>query len=200
MRVIVATNNPGKVREYERLLGVLPDFTFESLASAGLDIEVIEDRDTFHGNALKKAHEVALAGRSAALADDSGLVVDALDGRPGVFSARYAGEGATASENNARLLEELAGVPAERRAARFVCTLVLVGEDGRETVRAEGSCEGRIAEAPRGSNGFGYDPLFIPMGETRTMAELSPEEKNRISHRAKATAMLAEKLRELQTP
>ena len=200
MRVIVATNNAGKLREYERLLADVPGLSFESLATAGLEIEVVEDRDTFYGNALKKAKEVAKAAGRAALADDSGLVVDALDGRPGVYSARYSGENANAASNNDKLLRELAGVPPDDRTARFACTLVLVDPTGRELAVAEGTCEGRIAESARGAHGFGYDPLFVPDGYARTMAELSPEEKNRISHRAKATAILASKLRELQAP
>ncbi|MEM8608381.1 MAG: RdgB/HAM1 family non-canonical purine NTP pyrophosphatase [Myxococcota bacterium] len=198
MRLVVATNNAGKVREYERLLADLPGFTFESLASAGIDIEVVEDRDTFYGNALKKAQEVAAVANCAALSDDSGLVVDALGGRPGVYSARYSGQGATPESNNAKLLEELRDVPPGERTARFVCTIVLVDRAGKELAVAEGACEGTISDAPRGDHGFGYDPLFVPLGYDQTMAELSPEEKNRISHRGKATAILAERLRELQ--
>jgi XTP/dITP diphosphohydrolase len=136
----------------------------------------------------------------ACLADDSGLEVDALEARPGVYSARYAGEGATDAENNAKLLDELGSAPDDLRTARFRCAIVLVDESGRELATADGACEGRIAGEPRGTHGFGYDPLFVPDGYAQTMAELGPETKNEISHRAKAAAKLVPLLRQLRTP
>lgn len=200
MRVVVATQNPGKLRELERLFADVPGLELVSLASVGIDVEVVEDRDSFHGNALKKAQEIAGVTSCAALADDSGLVVDALDGRPGVWSARYAGENATAASNNEKLLRELAGVARENRTARFVCAIVLVDDGGRELAAVEGVCEGCIAETRRGSNGFGYDPVFVPEGYDRTMAELVPANKDAISHRAKATQALRVALVELVKP
>jgi XTP/dITP diphosphohydrolase len=154
---------------------------------------VDEDADTFAGNAAKKALAALAATGLAALADDSGLEVDALGGAPGVRSARYAGPTQDDSANNAKLLGALTAVSDTRRSARFRCALVWVSGDGTRLI-AEGTCEGTIAHAPRGSGGFGYDPLFIVGGSGRTMAELSPEEKNRISHRARACAKMVELL------
>lgn len=200
MRILVATMNAGKLREYERLLADVPGLQLETMASLSQTIDVLEDRDTFVGNARKKATEIAAVAGIACLADDSGLEVDALGGRPGVRSARYAGEGATDAQNNQRLLEELADVPDERRAARFRCAIAVVDGSGRELAVVEGACEGRIGREPRGAYGFGYDPLFIPDGYTQTMAELGPETKNEISHRAKAAAKLVPLLQELRNP
>ncbi|MCK6529127.1 XTP/dITP diphosphatase [Myxococcota bacterium] len=187
-RVLLATRNPGKVRELRALL-------------AGEGIEVLSAGDvpgapdvpetgaTFRENALLKAHALAAPGLLA-VADDSGLEVDALGGAPGVRSARYAGEPKDDARNSRRLLDELEGVPDEGRAARFRCALALVA-DGQEAV-FEGTCEGRIAREPRGVGGFGYDPVFLPDGGTRTMAELSDAEKNAISHRGRAFAAARE--------
>ncbi|HEX9103864.1 MAG TPA: RdgB/HAM1 family non-canonical purine NTP pyrophosphatase [Polyangia bacterium] len=157
-----------------------------------LPLVVDEDAPTFAGNAEKKARAALAASGLPSLADDSGLEVDALDGAPGVLSARYAGEPCDDAANNAKLLGALAGVPDARRTARFRCALVFVDADGARLV-AEGACEGRIGHAPRGSGGFGYDPLFLVDGDARhrTMAELGPDEKNRISHRARALAAMA---------
>ncbi|MEM7135759.1 MAG: RdgB/HAM1 family non-canonical purine NTP pyrophosphatase [Myxococcota bacterium] len=190
MRIVLATTNPGKLVEYQRLLADVAGVVVESMAEHGGPIEVIEDQDTFVGNALKKAREVAAHTGCAAMADDSGLEVDALDGRPGVYSARYAGEGASSADNNRKLLRELDGVPHARRGARFVCVIVLVDAEGAELVVVRATCEGRIAAAPRGERGFGYDPLFIPDGDARTMAELTASEKDAISHRGRATQQL----------
>jgi XTP/dITP diphosphohydrolase len=200
MRILVATMNVGKLREYERLLADVPGLELETMASLPKRVDVVEDRDTFVGNALKKATEIAAVAAIPCLADDSGLEVDALGGRPGVYSARYAGAGASDSENNAKLLDELSSTADDKRSARFRCAIVIVDASGRELAMAEGACEGRIGRDPRGSHGFGYDPLFIPNGYARTMAELGPETKNEISHRAKAAAKLAPLLRQLQTP
>jgi len=200
MRILVATMNAGKLREYERLLADVPGLELETMESLSEPVEVVEDRDTFRGNALKKAIEIAAVAGMPCLADDSGLEVDAIGGRPGVYSARYAGEGATDSENNAKLLDELSRTADDERTARFRCAIVIADESGIELAIAEGTCEGVIGSGPKGTHGFGYDPLFIPDGYTQTMAELGPDTKNEISHRAKAAAKLVSQLRELRTP
>ncbi len=200
MRILVATMNAGKLREYERLLADVPGLELETMASLPEPVDVVEDRDTFHGNALKKAVEIAAVAGMPCLADDSGLEVDALGGRPGVYSARYAGEGATDAKNNAKLLDELSSTATAERTARFRCAIVIVDQSGHELAIAEGACEGIIGREAKGTHGFGYDPLFIPDGYTRTMAELGPETKNEISHRAKAAAKLTPLLRQLRTP
>ena len=177
--LVFGSSNHGKVLELEALLG--PAWLVKSAAEfPGLG-EVEEDRDTFEGNAAKKAHAFADHSGSIALADDSGLVVDALDGRPGVYSARYA---PTAEERIRKLLGELAGVPEEKRTARFVCVLCLAAPGGVEFF-ARGTCEGRIGLDPRGTGGFGYDPVFL-LPDGRSMAELSRDEKSAISHRGAA--------------
>ena len=200
MRILIATMNTGKLLEYERLLAEVPGLELETMAALPEAIDVVEDRDTFRGNALKKAMEIVTVAGMPCLADDSGLEVDALGGGPGVYSARYAGEGSTDSENNAKLLDELSGIADDERTARFRCAIVIVDQSGRELAMAEGACEGRIGSEPRGSHGFGYDPLFVPEGYAQTMAELGPETKNEISHRAKAAAKLVPILRELRIP
>ena len=199
MRILVATMNEGKLREYERLLADVPGLELETMASLSEPVDVLEDRDTFTGNALKKATAIAAASGMACLADDSGLEVDALGGRPGVYSARYAGEGATDAENNAKLIEELLGKAGQERTARFRCAIAIVDSAGRALATVEGACEGRIGDEPKGTHGFGYDPLFIPKGYDQTMAELGLETKNEISHRAKAAAKLVPLLQQLQT-
>jgi len=198
MRILIATMNEGKLREYERLLADVPGLELVTMASLPEPVDVVEDRDTFVGNALKKATEIAAASGMSCLADDSGLEVDALGGRPGVYSARYAGEGATDAENNAKLLGELTATADDQRTARFRCAIVMVDGAVRELAMVEGACEGRIGRAPKGAHGFGYDPLFIPDGYDQTMAELGPETKNEISHRAKAAEKLVPLLRQLR--
>lgn len=191
--LVLATTNRAKAAELARLLAEaagLPALRVKSLADFPPLPEVIEDSDTYEANAGKKARAVAAALGLPALADDSGLEVDALGGRPGLQSARYLGPGASPRDQVAGLLRELAGVPPPRRTARFVCALVLALPDGRE-VAARGVVEGTIAEAPRGEGGFGYDPIFVPRGETRTYAEMPAEEKARTSHRAAAARALA---------
>lgn len=200
MRLLIATMNAGKLREYERLLADVPGLELETMRSLEIPVEVEEDRDTFAGNARKKAREIAAASGMPCLADDSGLEVDALGGRPGVRSARYAGDSASDAENNAKLIEALRDLPDAERAARFRCVIAVVDAEGRELAVVEGACEGRIAREPKGTHGFGYDPLFIPEGFTQTLAELGPETKNRISHRAKAAAELVPLLRQLREP
>jgi len=200
MRILVATRNAGKLREYQRLFGDVSGLQLETMDVLPEPVDVLEDRDTFHGNALKKASEIAAVAGIACLADDSGLEVDALGGWPGVHSARYAGEGATDTANNEKLLEELGDVLDGQRTARFRCAIVLVDASGRELAAAEGACEGRIGREARGMHGFGYDPLFVPDGYEQTMAELGPDTKNAISHRAKAAAKLLPQLRQLRSP
>ncbi len=181
--IILSTHNQGKVRELRALLEGLP---VEVRGLEGFDIPpVVEDGETFLENALKKARTVALATGFTALADDSGLEVEALSWAPGVYSARYAGPSATDADRNAKLLEALAGVPFERRRARFRCVAVVYHPSFR-WFAVEGVCEGYIAEAPKGEYGFGYDPIFYLPEFGKTMAELPPEVKNKISHRARA--------------
>ena len=200
MRILIATMNAGKRREYPRLLAAVPGLELETMASLAESVDVQEDCDTFVGNAKKKATEVAAIAGMPCLSDDSGLEVDALGGRPGVRSARYSGESATDATNNAKLLEELGDLSDAARTARFRCAIVVVDSEGRELARAEGACEGRIGREPKGAHGFGYDPLFIPEGFTQTLAELGPETKNEISHRAEAAAKLVPLLQQLQRP
>ncbi len=155
--------------------------------------EIVEDGKSFLENALKKGRAVAEATGETVLADDSGLEVDALGGAPGIHSARYAGDDASDLQNNRKLLEELKGIPTAKRAAAFRCVMVLYSPDGRFEA-FEGLWEGRIAETPAGKGGFGYDPLFFLPGEGMTVAQLSPEVKNSVSHRAQAFAKLKERL------
>lgn len=192
-KVVLATRNQGKVKEFNRLFA---DYGWEGISLAQFEgvPEVVEDGDTFEANALKKAIEISTYLQLPALGDDSGLEVDALDGRPGVYSARYAGEEATDEQNWRKLLQELEDVPMEQRTARFRCTLALV-IPGEEPIIANGACEGLIARGPKGTNGFGYDPVFYIPELGKRMAELLPEEKNRISHRAKAMQKLLEVLK-----
>jgi XTP/dITP diphosphohydrolase len=200
MRILVATMNAGKLREYERLLADVQGLELETMASLREPVDVVEDRATFVGNALKKATEIAKVAGMPCLSDDSGLEVDALGGRPGVYSARYAGEDASDAQNNAKLLDELSDTSDQQRTARFRCAIAVVDESGSELATVDGACEGRIGREPRGTHGFGYDPLFVPDGYTQTMAELGPETKNEISHRAQAAAKLVPFLRQLRTP
>lgn len=192
--LIVATHNQGKVREIQALLMDMP-VTVRYLDDVDPDFTVTEDGETFTENAIKKAEAVAKRFRCAALADDSGLCVDALDGRPGVYSARFAGEGASDSDNNEKLLAML--TDTEARAARFVCVMALA-IPGRETVTVKGVCEGRIVETPGGDGGFGYDPLFVPEGYNEPFARLGSGIKNRISHRAKALHRMKERIASLE--
>ena len=192
-RIVLATTNEGKARELGRLLGGTVRVVETLREHRAVMLPPEQGRD-YRANALAKARAVWAALGIPAVGDDSGLEVDALDGAPGLRSARFAGESATDAQNNARLLEALAGRPAAERTARFRCALVLVrGED--DALEAEGICEGSILTAPRGENGFGYDPLFLPDGETQTFAELPASRKDSISHRARAAAVLARAIR-----
>lgn len=192
MKLIIASNNAHKLTEIKAILG---DFFEEivSLREAGIDHETVEDCDSFLGNAHKKAREIAELSGCCALADDSGLCVDALGGAPGIYSARYSGVHGDDAANNRKLLEALREVPDCRRGAHFTCAIVLARPDG-STVETEGYFYGVIAHAERGQNGFGYDPLFFLPERGCTSAELSPEEKNRVSHRAAALHALVAKL------
>ncbi|MFM7133281.1 MAG: RdgB/HAM1 family non-canonical purine NTP pyrophosphatase [Planctomycetota bacterium] len=194
-KLIVATTNPHKVEEISAVLGPL-GIECVPLPDAGIP-EPVEDGATFEANARIKARAYAKALGAMVLADDSGLEVDALGGAPGVHSAYYAGTGANRAErdaaNNARLLRELEGVPDGQRGARFVCVLCIARPDGAIEAEARGHFEGRIGHAPRGTNGFGYDPLLV-LDDGRTSAELSPAEKNARSHRGNALRVLVPKL------
>jgi len=192
-RLVLATKNAGKVREFKQLFAALP-LEVVSLSELPPLPEVVEDGDSFEHNAAKKAREIAAATRALVLSDDSGLEVDALGGRPGVHSARYAGAGCSDQDNNDKLVSELTPVPEAERTARYRVVLALADPTGPlgDAVHLEaGSCEGHIQLAPAGQGGFGYDPHFVPEGYACTMAELGAAEKNRISHRARA----AEKMR-----
>lgn len=195
--VVVATGNAHKVSEIEAILGpIMEGYRFCALGELGDFPDPVEDGDTFLANALIKARAALQeTGLKIAVADDSGLVVDALGGAPGIFSARWAGEHGDDDANNEKLLREMAGVPDPERGAHFHSTVVLVRSDGR-VLTGDGDCPGRVGHERRGANGFGYDPLFLLDDVPgRTMAELSPDEKNRLSHRFRALEDLASKLR-----
>ncbi len=193
-RVVLATGNAGKQREFAALLAPLG---FMVVTQADLGIPGADETgDTFEANALLKARHVARVAQLPAMADDSGIEVDALDGRPGVRSARFAGPDATDAANNALLLQQLAGTTGDARRARFRCVIAHVRDaDDPAPLIAHGSWEGRIAESPAGQGGFGYDPLFIPEGLSITAAQMAPAAKNAVSHRGQALAALLRLLR-----
>ncbi|MFQ5812537.1 MAG: XTP/dITP diphosphatase [Anaerolineae bacterium] len=198
VKLLIATHNPGKVREYEKLLAGLPlELTYP--AQEGLDIEVAETGASFAENARLKATAYARASGLLTLADDSGLEVDARGGEPGIRSARYAGRGASDEDRYRLLLEKLRGVPWEERTARFRC-VIAVATPGGQVHTAEGTCEGIITFEPKGKHGFGYDPVFYFQEYGMTMAELPPETKNEISHRARAAHNLQLPTSNLQLP
>ncbi len=195
MQLLVATTNPGKLVEVKTVLKDLP-LQIVTLTDLGTWPEVVEDGGSFEENACKKARALADFSGYVTLADDSGLEVDALGGAPGILSARYSGEEADELKNNEKLLRELAGIPRQKRGARFVCVIALCAPfslPGKDRV-FRGECEGWITSVTRGSKGFGYDPLFFypPLG--KTFAELDREAKNRVSHRGKALKQLKESL------
>lgn len=195
-RLLVATKNPGKLREYQSLLDGLP-VEWVSLQDVGLSaLDVPETGVTFAENAGLKAKAYARASGLLTLADDSGLEVDALGGAPGVWSARYAGPRASDEDRYRKLLAALADTPADQRTARFRCVVAVATHTGAVET-ADGVCEGSIAFAPRGVNGFGFDPVFIVAGRDKTMAELSSTEKNAISHRGRALVAMRPILRRL---
>ncbi len=188
MEIIVATKNKGKIREIRKALKGLR-LKIYSLNDFSDIPEIEEDGKSFHENALKKARFYSTYFGKLTIADDSGLEVDGLKGLPGIYSARYAGEGASDREKNQKLLREMEGVPISKRGARFRCVITIVSQDGREAI-SDGFCKGRIGFKEVGKKGFGYDPLFIIPQYGKTMAQLSIEEKNRISHRGKALRKL----------
>ena len=194
MKLLIATNNAGKVREFKELLRGIYDEVV-SLKDEGIQADVVEDGKTFLENARKKAGELSKLVDCDVLADDSGLCVDGLDGAPGIYSARYAGEPSDDKKNNQKLILEIQGLSKEQRKARFVCALSLY-RGGKELLYATGECEGRMIDEERGNNGFGYDPLFYVEEYGKTFAQLDAEIKNQISHRARALKMLKEKLEE----
>ncbi len=198
IEIVLATKNEGKVREFREIMKDLPVriLSLKDFPDFG---EIEEDGRTFEENALKKARALSGFSKDAAIADDSGLAVDVLNGAPGVFSARYAGHGAVDMENNLKLLKELDGVSMERRGAAFKCAIAIVTPSGAEHV-VTGECLGRIGFEMRGNEGFGYDPIFIPDGFEKTFAELGMEIKNRISHRFKAIEAMKEVLKKVFAP
>jgi XTP/dITP diphosphohydrolase len=190
--LLIASNNAGKLKEMRKIIGELPIRLFTLT-----DLEIVEDMaetgNTFVTNAAIKAAGFARLAGMPTLADDSGLAVDILDGRPGVYSARYAGEAASDDERIRKLLTEMKD--ASDRSARFVCVTTLADADGEIVASVEGVCEGTITEVPRGTSGFGYDPIFLPNGFDKTFAEIDPDTKNRISHRANALSKMLPFLR-----
>lgn len=198
MKILLASHNKNKIAELEALLKtVCADAEVVSLSDVGFTDEIIEDGTTFEENALIKARTGARLGYIT-VADDSGLMVDALGGAPGVYSARYAGEDGNTEKNNAKLLAALQGVPLDKRTAHFVSVVACVFPDGREDIVVRGECPGEILTSPRGKTGFGYDPLFwyAPFG--KTYAEMTAEEKNSISHRGVAMQAFAKAFAKLK--
>ena len=196
-RILFATGNEGKMRE---IRSILADTGAEvlSMKEAGVCVEIVEDGTTFEENALIKARAVAAAWEepeSVVLADDSGLVIDALSGEPGIYSARYMGEDTSYDEKNTNLIGRMEGIPDEKRTARFVCAIAAVLPDGREFT-VQDAIEGRIGYEQKGEGGFGYDPIFYVPEFGKTTAEMTAEEKNRVSHRGKALEHMKEVLRE----
>ncbi|SET43396.1 XTP/dITP diphosphohydrolase [Oceanobacillus limi] len=195
-KIIIATKNRGKAKEFETMF---TKYNIQAVSLLDLDNDipdVEETGSTFKENAALKAEEISRLLETPVLADDSGLVIDALNGRPGIYSARYAGEPKDDKANVEKVLAELKEVPEENRSARFVCVLA-VAIPGEKTLFRTGYCEGKIQRQPRGENGFGYDPIFVPKDYDRTMAELAPQEKNNISHRKNAIVQLEDWLKSL---
>lgn len=193
-KIIFATSNGGKMREIRE---ILKDLGMEilSMKDAGADVDIVEDGDSFEANAMIKAKAVWEKTGGIVLADDSGLEVDYLNGEPGIYSARYMGENTSYEIKNWNLIHRLNGVAEERRTARFVCVIAAVLPDGR-TLTTRGAMEGRIAHEPAGDGGFGYDPILMLPEYGKTSAEITMEEKNKISHRGKALEAMKERLRE----
>lgn len=200
-KIILASNNAHKIEEIKKILEGLP-FEIKSLKDENINIDIEEDGNTFEENAKKKASEIAnfLKNRGEkefiVMADDSGLEVDYLNGEPGIYSARYAGEHGNDKKNNEKLLKELKGVPKEKRGAQFVCQIVLVNENDKY-LSIRGEVRGRILEKLSGKEGFGYDPLFFYAPLNKTFGELSSEEKNSVSHRACALKELKNRIKEI---
>jgi XTP/dITP diphosphohydrolase len=197
LEIIVATKNRGKIREIRKALRGL-GLKIHSLNDFSDVPEIVEDGESFTENALKKARFYSKYFKKLTIADDSGLEVDVLKGLPGIYSARYAGEGASSRQNNQKLLREMEGIRISKRGARFKCVVAMVSTDGREAV-VEGSCRGRIGFRETGKKGFGYDPIFILPQYGKTMAQLTLEEKNRVSHRGKALRKLKKIMTKFQS-
>jgi len=198
MKILLASHNKGKIAELQALMHkISPEIEVLSMSDIGFHAEIVEDGDTFSANALIKSRTGTKLGYIT-VADDSGLMVDALGGAPGVYSARYAGEECDNAKNNEKLLQELRGLPAEKRTAKFVSVVACSFPDGREDIVVRGECSGSILTEYRGDGGFGYDPLFwyAPFG--KTYAEMTAEEKNRISHRGMAMQKFAEEFAKIR--
>lgn len=195
MRIIFATGNEGKMREIRMILADL-GLEILSMKEAGLTADIEENGTTFEENAVIKAKGIAALCQDIVLADDSGLEIDALNKEPGVYSARYMGENTSYHIKNRNLIERLEGVPEEQRTARFVCAIAAALPDGR-VLETKAVMEGRIGYEERGENGFGYDPIFMLPEYGKSTAELTPEEKNKLSHRGKALRFMKEKLKEV---
>ena len=193
MRFVAATGNKGKLKEIKEILADFP-LDVVSMGEAGIHDEIDETGKTFEENAVIKARYIAGLTNDIVIADDSGLEVDYLNGEPGIYSSRFAGEGASDEDKNRKLLRLLQGVPFEKRTGRFVCAVAVVFPDGR-SFTVQGKCEGYIGEKPAGFNGFGYDPLFYVPGYEMTIAEMDTETKNSISHRGKALRMMVQELK-----
>ena len=195
-RIVFATGNQGKIKEIRM---IMEDSGYEvvSMKDAGIDPEIVENGATCEENALIKAQTVAKYTKDIVMADDSGLMVDALDGEPGIYSARYLGEDTPYSEKNADIIRRLTGLKGEARSARFICAIAAVLPDGRE-ITTSAAIEGVIGYEEKGSNGFGYDPIFFVPEYQKTTAELSEEEKNQISHRGKALRLMKEELKKYE--
>jgi XTP/dITP diphosphohydrolase len=188
--IIFATKNEGKMKEVREILSDLP-YRVQSMEEAGIDIDVVEDGDTFEANAIKKAREICEVSQSIVLADDSGLEIDFFDQAPGVYSARYLGKDTPYSEKNAIILNRMKKVSEEERTARFVCAIAVAFPDGRIHV-VRGTIEGIIGYESKGDNGFGYDPIFYVPEYGMTTSEMPPELKNQLSHRGKALRKMKE--------
>lgn len=192
MRIVIATGNKDKVREINEILKGT-DFEAISMKEAGVKLDIVEDGTTFEENAMIKAQSVFDVLGGYVIADDSGICIDALDGRPGIYSARFCGENSTYEEKFAKIFEMLKDVPEDKRTAQFVCAIAVIRPDGSKfTVRGE--VRGVLVEEPRGDNGFGYDPIFYVPEYNMTTAQMDPELKNSISHRGKALRAMVEKL------
>ena len=193
-KVVVATKNKGKLKEIKQILAPM-GFNVISMEEANIDMDIDETGDSFEENAMLKASAVHKLTGAIVIADDSGLETDALNGAPGIYSARYSGANASDDKNNEKLLIQLKDIPDEKRTARFVCAIAVVFDENRKFT-VKGTVDGIINRAPAGENGFGYDPLFYIPQYGKTMAQLSSEEKNKISHRGKALEKMVVKLKE----
>lgn len=191
-KLIFATGNEGKMKEIRMILGDL-DYEILSMKEAGIEADIVEDGKTFEENAVIKATEISKITNCLVLADDSGLEVDYMDKMPGIFSARWMGEDTSYDIKNQAIIDNLAGVPDEKRTARFVCAIAAAFPDGR-VITKRGTIEGIVGYEIKGENGFGYDPIFFLPEYGKTTAELSPEEKNKISHRGRALEMIKPEL------